>query len=316
MRLMSYRPNAPAAGPWRAAVKVGDHWVDAALALGFAPAPPPGNDRPGPAACTTVRDLLRSGLDEDALQEWAARAAEAGQVLDPGAIHRGPPVPDPEKILCFGVNYRDHGAESDIVPPSSPMLFAKFRNSLCGPYDTVRFPALAAARVDYEGELAVVIGHVCRRVSAADALDHVAGATVLNDVTARDLQHETTQWTVGKAVDDFAPCGPELVTLSELGDVGDLRITTRVNGEVVQDASTADMIFSVAELVAFLSRTMTLQPGDLIATGTPAGVGAARTPPLFLKRHDRVEVAISGIGSILNTFDVEIEEPLLERTRA
>jgi len=202
------------------------------------------------------------------------------------------------------VNYHDHADEADMAVPVAPNVFAKFWNSLVGPRDTIVLPA-ASDRVDYEGELAVVIGRTCRRVAPQAAMDYVAGAFPLNDVSARDLQLQVSQWTTGKAIDTFAPCGPELVLLDEAGDLGGLTLITRVNGEVVQHASTAGMIFGVREVVAFLSQTMTLVPGDIIATGTPSGVGFARTPPLFLREGDTVEVEIGGLGAVSNRVALE-----------
>jgi 2-keto-4-pentenoate hydratase/2-oxohepta-3-ene-1,7-dioic acid hydratase in catechol pathway len=180
-----------------------------------------------------------------------------------------------------------------------PIVFAKFRNSLAGPADPIVLPEVSEA-VDYEAELAVVIGRHCRAVQADDALDYVAGAMAFNDVSARDLQMQTGQWTMGKAVDTFAPCGPALVLMDEIDDLQDLRVEARVNGKTVQSGSTASMIFSVAQIIEFISRVMTLEPGDIIATGTPAGVGISRTPPLLLSPEDVVEVEIEGLGLLAN----------------
>ena len=181
-----------------------------------------------------------------------------------------------------------------------PIVFAKFRNSLAGPADDVFVPAVARAKLDYEVELAVVIGKRARDVAEGDALDHVAGAMPFNDLSARDLQMITTQWTLGKAIDGFAPCGPALVTLDEVGPLPELRLTTDVNGTRYQDGRADQLIFDVPYLVSFLSRTMTLEPGDIIATGTPAGVGFGVNPPQFLKDGDLVEIGISGLGTLRN----------------
>ena len=183
--------------------------------------------------------------------------------------------------------------------PPVPIVFAKFRNSLAGPADPIVLPEASEA-VDYEAELAVVIGRRCRGVDVDDALDHVAGAMAFNDVSARDLQMQTGQWTMGKAIDTFAPCGPALVFMDEIDDLQALEVETRVNGETVQSGTTASMIFPVAELIAFISRVMTLEPGDIIATGTPAGVGMARTPQLFIAPDDLVEVEIENLGLLAN----------------
>ncbi len=198
----------------------------------------------GAETAVTVRELLASSVLGEQLACAVAAAAEAGRVISRAAIR--PPVPDPDKILCIGVNYSDHGDEADMAVPVAPNVFAKFQNSLIGPRDTIVLPA-ASDRVDYEGELAVVIGRTCRHVTPEAAMDYVAGAFPLNDVGARDLQLQVSQWTTGKAIDTFAPCGPELVLLDEAGDLGGLTLITRVNGEVVQHASTASMIFGVRD---------------------------------------------------------------------
>ena len=243
------------------------------------------------------------------LLEWSAErraelleAASEGRVVDDAIL--GPPVPDPEKILCLGLNYRAHADESNMELPEAPVLFAKFRNALIGSGAAIPLPA-ASSKVDYEGELAVVIGRRCKHVEAADALAYVGGYMALNDVSARDLQLQTPQWTAGKAPDGFAPCGPALTTADEVLDPQTLELTTRVNGEVVQHANTADMIFGVAETIAFISRVITLEVGDIIATGTPEGIGATRNPPSFLKPGDEVEVEISQLGVLRNSVTPE-----------
>jgi acylpyruvate hydrolase len=179
------------------------------------------------------------------------------------------------------------------------MFFAKYPNSLVGPTDDI-VPPPTTDQVDYEAELAVVIGKRGRNIEVEDALDHVAGAMAFNDVSARDLQLANNLWTGGKAIDTFGPCGPALVLRDDIDDLQALPVRTRVNGEVVQDGNTASMIFGVAETIAFLSKIMTLEPGDIIATGTPAGVGNSRTPKLFLRPGDVVEVEIEGIGTLRN----------------
>jgi 2-keto-4-pentenoate hydratase/2-oxohepta-3-ene-1,7-dioic acid hydratase in catechol pathway len=254
---------------------------------------------------TAVRTILGAGADQQrALLAGAEVIASAGDgALPLDGLVLGPPVPDPDKIICLGLNYRDHAAESGLPLPTAPMLFAKFRNSLVGATAAVELPAVSD-KVDYEAELAVVIGRRARAVPAARALESVAGVMAFNDLTARDLQHQTSQWTAGKAVDGFAPCGPALVSLDELADLQALRLTARVNGQLVQDGTTADMIFPIAETIAFISRTMTLEPGDIIATGTPAGVGVSRDPPLLLGDGDVVEVELEGVGTLRNRMVV------------
>jgi 2,4-didehydro-3-deoxy-L-rhamnonate hydrolase len=215
-----------------------------------------------------------------------------------GAVLRAP-IPRPEKVIGVGLNYRDHAAESGAAIPDEPMLFAKYANSVVGPGADVVVPAVAD-EPDFEAELGVVIGRRARDVSEADALDHVAGYTCMNDVSARDLQRASSQWMLGKAIDTFLPCGPWLVTADEIPDPQTLAIRCCVNGETMQDSSTANMAFGVATLVAFISRTITLEPGDLIATGTPPGVGMARTPPRWLRDGDEMTVEIERIGSLTN----------------
>lgn len=249
------------------------------------------------APAPTVRGLL-GALDAAGLAALGEAAAAASERIPVSAVRLLPPVPDPEKIICMGLNYRDHAEEAHQEIPEHPRWFAKFANSLVGDGAAVVLPAAHADFVDYEAELAVVIGREAHAVSEADALAHVAGAMPLNDVSARDLQLQNPLWTSGKAIDTFAPCGPALVTLDEAGDLGNLAVRTRIDGEVVQDGNTKDMIFGVAETVAWLSRTMTLVPGDIIATGTPAGVGGFKG--IFLRDGQTVEVEIEGLGAVAN----------------
>jgi 2-keto-4-pentenoate hydratase/2-oxohepta-3-ene-1,7-dioic acid hydratase in catechol pathway len=209
------------------------------------------------------------------------------------------PIERPGKIVCVGMNYRDHAAESGLEVPSRPVLFAKWPNGLIGPGEPIVLPA-GCDQVDYEAELGVVIGARARRLDAAEALEAVAGYVCVNDVSARDLQFEDGQWTRAKSLDTFCPVGPRLVGTDELPDPQRLRIRCLVNGEALQDSSTEHMVFSVAEIVAFISETITLEPGDLIATGTPAGVGFTREPPIFLRPGDEVTVDIEGIGALTN----------------
>src|SRR5271165_994815 len=235
----------------------------------------------------SVKGLLEA-LDANGLAQLGERAKGAQERIALSGVQLLAPVPDPEKIICLGLNYRDHAEESGQEIPTAPLWFAKFANSLIGSGQDIVLPAAHPDYVDYEAELAVVIGRTASRVDEADALSYVAGAMPFNDVSARDLQLQNTLWTSGKAVDTFAPCGPALVTLDEAGDLDDLAVRTRVDGELVQDGSTKDMIFGVAEIVAWLSRTMTLVPGDIIATGTPAGVGGFRG--VFLRDGQSVQV--------------------------
>lgn len=249
----------------------------------------------------TTRSVLSAGPDcWRALDDAARMAVARDEGVAISELELGPPVEDPDKIICLGLNYRDHAEESGLDLPAAPMLFAKFRNSLVGPNALIVPPAVTKA-VDYEAELAVVIGRRAAGVEAAAALDHVAGVMAMNDVTARDVQHATSQWTAGKAIDTFGPCGPSLVFLDEIEDIQDLRVRARVNGETVQDGNTANMIFDVSRTIEFISSLMTLEPGDIIATGTPAGVGVSRDPKLLLGPGDVIEVEIDGVGTLRNT---------------
>ena len=213
-------------------------------------------------------------------------------------------IPRPGKIVCVGLNYRDHAAEAGLDLPKAPLLFAKWGNTLIGDGDAVVVPP-EVTQVDYEAELGVVIGTQARRVSERDALDHVEGYICVNDVSARDLQFADGQWTRGKSPDTFCPVGPRLVPREEIADPQALAIRCLVNGEALQDSSTAQMIFSVAEIIAYTSRTVTLQPGDLIATGTPAGVGVFRDPEVLLQDGDVVAVEIEGLGTLTNPIAKE-----------
>ena len=214
------------------------------------------------------------------------------------------PVPRPGKIVCIGLNYRDHAAESKMAVPTSPITFSKYVTSVQHPGAPIVIPA-GSTQVDYEAELAVVIGRRAKRVTREHAYDYVLGYTNLNDVSARDFQFADKQWQRGKSCDTFAPMGPAIVTADEIADPNALRIQLRLNGQTMQDSTTAQLIFKVDELVAFLSETVTLEPGDVIATGTPPGVGFARTPPVYLKPGDLVEVEVEGLGVLANPVAAE-----------
>jgi 2-keto-4-pentenoate hydratase/2-oxohepta-3-ene-1,7-dioic acid hydratase in catechol pathway len=280
MRLLSFHDTDGT----RAGVLVGDEVV-------------PVDALDAPAA--SVRGLL-AALDANGLAALAERAAAtaASERIGLAELRLLAPVPDPEKIICLGLNYRDHAAESGQEIPKAPMWFAKFANSLIGSGQEIVLPAAHPEYVDYEAELAIVIGRSASNVDAEDALAHVAGAMPFNDVSARDLQFQNPLWTSGKAVDTFAPCGPALVTLDEIGDLHALGLRTRINGEVVQEGNTSELIFGVPETIAWLSRTVTLLPGDIIAMGTPAGMGASKNR--FLRAGDTVEVEVDGLGAVVN----------------
>ncbi len=294
MILVSYRARGSDAA-WRAGIAHEGAVVDVS-ASGLSRA-----DAADGQGDLSVRALLERGQAYvEEVFAWAQQQFDARSHLLPlDTLELGPPVPDPDKILCLGVNYREHAAEAQQELPAVPMFFAKFRNSLIGPSSPILLPRVST-QIDYEGELAVIIGSRCKEVSEQEALQYVAGYSIMNDVSARDIQLQTSQWTAGKALDTFGPMGPGMVLASDIPDPQTLMLTTRVNGQVVQHESTANMIFSVATSIAFLSSLMTLEPGDIIATGTPSGVGFKRTPPLFLQEGDVVEVEIERIGSIRN----------------
>ena len=214
-------------------------------------------------------------------------------------------IAPPSKVLAIGLNYADHAGEQNVTPPEAPLIFVKTNNSICYDGDTIRWAAADSSQVDYEAELAVIIGTQARRVSEADALNYVFGYTCCNDVSARDAQFGDKQWVRGKSFDTFCPLGPHIVTADEIPDPQALAIKCRVNGETLQDANTSQMIFGVAQLIAYCSRFMTLEVGDMIATGTPSGVGFARTPPIFLKDGDVCEIDIEKIGVLTNPVVVD-----------
>lgn len=214
------------------------------------------------------------------------------------------PLRAPSKILCIGLNYADHCRETNTPIPDHPIVFAKFPNGLAGPGDTVSFSGSLTSQVDYEVELAVIIGRRGRDIPEQDALGHVFGYTVANDLSARDLQMADTQWIRGKALDGFLPLGPMIVTAGDVPDPQALPLRCAVNGRLLQDSSTAEMIFKVAYLIHYLSQGLTLEAGDLILTGTPYGVGMARQPQVFLANGDLVRVEIEGIGAVENRIEV------------
>lgn len=209
------------------------------------------------------------------------------------------PIDRPGKIICIGLNYRDHAEEQGVPLPEAPLLFAKWENALIGPGEPIVIPPIVT-KCDYEAELGVVIGSRVRDVSAENALEAVAGYICVNDVSARDLQFADGQWTRGKSPDTFCPVGPQLVPRDEIPDPQNLAIRAVLNGETKQESTTANMVFGVADLIAYITRTITLEPGDLIATGTPAGVGAFRDPPAFMQPGDEVTIEIERLGRLTN----------------
>lgn len=268
-------------------------WLAATAATVATAARPPTADAAAAIVAATLSEDVPVGAN-DPRGEWV------GAEIPLADVRLLAPIPEPGKIVCVGLNYRDHAAEAGIPLPDEPVLFAKFANSIVGPGAQIVVPQ-AVRRVDYEAELGVVIGRRAHRVTPEAALECVAGYVCANDVSARDLQPKNGQWTRGKAVDTFLPTGPWLVTADEIPDPQTLAIRCEVNGELLQDSNTAEMIFGVAELVSFISQTMTLEPGDLVVTGTPAGVGFARTPPRWLVPGDTVTVEIEGVGRLTNS---------------
>ena len=242
-----------------------------------------------------VKAVLASGPD------WAAMAARAtGATRALAGADLAPVVPRPEKIICIGQNYLKHIQEMGAEQPKYPTLFAKYTRTLIGPRDDIVLPA-ASDNVDWEVELAIVIGRETRHVSEGEALGAVAGWTVFNDVSVRDWQRRTGQFLQGKTFERTTPVGPALVTLDEAGDGSDLTLRCEVDGQVMQDSRTSDLLFKPAELIAYISTIITLDPGDIIATGTPSGVGAGRKPPVFLKPGQTVRAVVEGVGELVNT---------------
>jgi 2-keto-4-pentenoate hydratase/2-oxohepta-3-ene-1,7-dioic acid hydratase in catechol pathway len=252
-----------------------------------------------PAGSASVRELLPF-VRSTALFDAHARAPLDDEHSADRVVFETP-IPDPEKIICIGLNYRSHAEEAGIEPPAAPTFFAKFRNALAPSGARVALPS-ASEKVDYEAEVAFVVGGYCRNVSADEALDHVAGYTLFNDLSARDLQFATPQWMPGKVFDGSAPCGPALVTPDEAGPHDAIEIELKLNDEVMQSASTADLIFPVPELLAHLSTLMTLEPGDIVSTGTPAGVGSVRQPRVWLKPGDEIVVSSPTLGRLETTI--------------
>jgi acylpyruvate hydrolase len=239
----------------------------------------------GPAALDRARQALQSAAPELAIDLQQVRLAA--------------PIARPGKIICIGLNYRDHAAESNAPLPEYPVVFAKYANTVIGPGDAIVLPRVTE-QVDYEGELGVVIGRSARDVAEADALDYVGGYLPFNDVSARDYQMRTSQWTIGKTFDTFAPMGPALVTADEVPDPHALDLRVTIGDEVLQNSNTRHLIFTIPHLIAYLSSVMTLEPGDVIASGTPAGGGAARNPKRWLRAGETVRVEIEGLGVLEN----------------
>jgi len=259
--------------------------------------------RAGAVSGDSVVDLTASGIpDTVAFLERYGGAGDftlGGPSFPLAKVRLHAPIPRPPKLILIGLNYRDHAIEAGQPIPSVPTVFAKFSNAVIGPGEAIRLPAVSK-EVDYEAELAFVIGRRGKNIPAERWRDYVYGYTIVNDVSARDFQRATTQWIIGKTPDTFAPMGPYLVSAEEVPDPHALRISCEVNGRLLQDSSTSQLIFKIPDLVAYLSQVMTLEPGDVVSTGTPPGVGFARKPPIFLQPGDEVVVRIEGLGELKN----------------
>ena len=290
MRLISYRDRG--LGGDALGVAAGDRWLPALALASDGPATMAGLLDAGPRALEALRVAAEPG-----------RIADEGRTLD--EIELLAPVPRPGKVVAIGRNYRDHIEEEGADRPPAPLVFSKWPSSVIGPGAEIRWDPELTAQVDYEAELAVVIGRTARRVSEAEALDHVLGYTCLNDVSARDLQFGDGQWARGKSLDTFCPMGPALVTTDEIPDPQNLAISCSVGDHVVQSANTGQMYFGIAAIIAYCSQSFSLEPGDVIATGTPGGVGIFRDPPLLLTDGDVVSVEIERIGRLRNVCRFE-----------
>ena len=265
----------------------------------------PGNERPGLWQADGIVDLRAvfshiPDIDERFFREgWIEKLSGlkvSAQSLD---VRLGPPVARPAKIICLGKNYAEHAKEGGFDMPKAPLLFCKSPNTLNGPFDPVLLPQ-SSDQIDWEVELAVIIGKAGKRIPVGRAFEHIAGYTVMNDVSGRRAQFAHSQWFRGKSFDTFAPLGPAMVTPDEIGDVHDLRLTSKVNGRLMQEGSTRDMMFKIDAIIADVSEDITLVPGDIISTGTPAGVGIFRDPPVVLQAGDEVECWVEKIGTIRN----------------
>lgn len=281
MRLVTFDRDRPRTG-----ALIGDRVLDISSADSFLP--------------MRIEEILHRGLLPEILNivdnAWTLGREH---FLPPEEVDLFPPVPLPGKIVCLGLSYASHAGEQGREPPDHPVLFAKAPTALSGPFDDILIPP-GVEDVDAEAEVAVVIGRAGSTIPEDEAEDYIAGFMAFNDVSARAIQRSDRQWFRSKSFDTFAPCGPYLVTPDEVGDYGDLKVVQRLNGEVMQEGSTSDMIFPIGRVISFVSSGMTLMPGDIIATGTPAGVGVFRDPQVFLRDGDVVEVEIENVGTLRN----------------
>ncbi len=280
MRLVSYE----AAGQAHAGLLIGESVVDLA-----------------PAGFSSVLGAIEN---TDLWQTKVKRLATGGKRLSLSSVKLLAPIPTPRKLICVGLNYLDHAKETNSEVPKVATIFNKFATTVIGPEQDVVLPKVSN-QVDYEAELAFVIGKGGRHIAAEDWQEHVFGYTIVNDISARDYQKATSQWLMGKTFDTFAPMGPSIVTADEIPDPHNLKISLRLNGKTMQDSNTKELIFKIPELIAFLSSVFTLEPGDIVSTGTPAGVGFSRKPPIFLKPGDEMVVSIEHIGELKNSTVAE-----------
>lgn len=278
----------------------GEQWVGAVVDEGVVSLPE--------AGAATGIDLPATLTELLTVENWQAKAELAVEsavdadraIYASDSLETRSPVTDPEKIVAIGLNYSKHADEGGEDIPDVPLVFSKFNTSITGPGDPIEWDPDLTEAVDYEGELVAVIGEEARNVDEEEALEYVAGYTVGNDVSARDLQLSDEQWVRGKSLDTFAPMGPQFLTADEIDDVTDLDIWTEVNGERLQDSNTEHLIFPIRELIAFCSRSFTLKPGDVLFTGTPDGVGYFRDPQVLLADGDEVTVGVEGVGELTN----------------
>jgi 2-keto-4-pentenoate hydratase/2-oxohepta-3-ene-1,7-dioic acid hydratase in catechol pathway len=283
MRFLTYLNKTNPEGKPRPGVLVGEDQVGDLGALGFA----------------SLASVIEGG------SAALTRVAGASLALTPlSEVKLLAPVPRPNKLICVGLNYRDHAAETGAVIPEVPTIFNKFPTAIIGPGEPIVLPKVSTSP-DYEAEFAFVIGRGGRHIAEADWRNHVFGYTIVNDVSARDYQRATTQWLMGKTFDTFAPMGPWIVSQEEVSDPHNLSVRMVINGETLQNGNTSQLIFNIPRLIAFLSSVFTLEPGDVVSTGTPAGVGAARKPPRWLLPGDDVAVQVEGIGELRNPVVAE-----------
>lgn len=276
MRLVTFTTGS---GP-RAGVVVGDRIIDL-VGVGYADVV--SFLEAGDAGVVAVNDLV----------------ANPGETFSRAGVTLLAPIPQPPKFICIGLNYRDHAIESGMEIPTTPTIFTKYSNAVIGPGQPIELPSVSS-QVDYEAEFAFVIGKRGKNIPAENWEEYIFGYTIVHDVSARDYQLATSQWTIGKTFDTFGPMGPELVAKDEIADPHNLRISLELNGQVLQDSNTSQFVFDIPALVEYLSKVMTLLPGDVVSTGTPPGVGMARKPPIFMKSGDDVKITIEGIGELCN----------------